>query len=378
MPWEAYCHFDKELQKLVPDKAKYAWKGNLDDDMIHTGVIFDSYVDRTFHWARRALEACGRLPYVTPWMGVIHHTFDTTYSDYNCENLFLNPTFLDSLSCCRALITLSRSLGVQIERGLKSVGRGNIPVITLTHPTESCDKNFNLRNFASNSDKRLVNIGAWLRKPYTIYEINLPPITDSVYNPLGLKKSILKGSSMGNCFEPDGMLAYIEHIAFEYASMAGLHCNETACFMSRGCHCSKLTLQTGWKGNKFVAGLVDVLERNKDSVHIIQGLDNDAYDELLSQNLVFLNLVDASAVNTAIECAVRNTPLIVNRLPALEELFGNKYPGFYDDVSQVPIMLADPAFVQKTYMYLSNMDKTQLSLRTFVTQLNGALAVVAK
>ena len=62
------------------------------------------------------------------------------------------------------------------------------------------------------------------------------------------------------------------------------------------------------------------------SVEVMEHLSDSAYDELLSENVVFLNLIDASAVNTVIECIVRNTPLIINRLPAIVEILGEDYP----------------------------------------------------
>ena len=62
------------------------------------------------------------------------------------------------------------------------------------------------------------------------------------------------------------------------------------------------------------------------SVEVMEHLSDSAYDELLSDIVVFLNLIDASAVNTVIECIVRNTPLIINRLPAIVEILGEDYP----------------------------------------------------
>ena len=52
----------------------------------------------------------------------------------------------------------------------------------------------------------------------------------------------------------------------------------------------------------------------------ITRLSDDDYDALLTRNIVFLKLVDCSAVNTVIECIERNTVIIVNRHPALEEV----------------------------------------------------------
>ena len=65
------------------------------------------------------------------------------------------------------------------------------------------------------------------------------------------------------------------------------------------------------------------------NINFIEHVDNKNYDLLLSENIVFVNLVDASAVNTIIECIVRNTPIIVNKIPAVVEMLGENYPMYY-------------------------------------------------
>lgn len=51
-------------------------------------------------------------------------------------------------------------------------------------------------------------------------------------------------------------------------------------------------------------------------------LSNEAYDRLLTENIGFVALHDASANNTVIECIARATPLLVNPLPAVVEYLG--------------------------------------------------------
>jgi hypothetical protein len=65
-------------------------------------------------------------------------------------------------------------------------------------------------------------------------------------------------------------------------------------------------------------------------VEIIEKVSNEEYDNILSKNIVFLNLIEPSAVNTIIECIIRNTPVIVNKHPAVVELLGEEYPLYYD------------------------------------------------
>lgn len=100
-------------------------------------------------------------------------------------------------------------------------------------------------------------------------------------------------------------------------------------------------------------------------------LSNEEYDKLLSENIVFLQLVDCSAVNTVIECIVRNTIIIVNRLPALEELLGLYYPGFYTTLEDAQKILGDINHLYKCYKYLSLLDKTRYRLDHFLTRIQN-------
>ena len=105
---------------------------------------------------------------------------------------------------------------------------------------------------------------------------------------------------------------------------------------------------------------------NKDVTHI-HFLENNEFDNLLSENIVFIRLEDASAVNTVIECIVRNTPIIVNRLPALEEVLGKKYPLFYNSINDVKNLLTMKN-IEKAFDYLKNLNKTELKLETFINK----------
>ena len=121
-------------------------------------------------------------------------------------------------------------------------------------------------------------------------------------------------------------------------------------------------------------------KRCKTSVAIIDNLDNNDYDKILSENIVFVNLVDAAAVNTVIECVMRSTPIIVNRHPAVVELLGSQYPLFYGDDNgkttnmfdlnkQVVSIMENPNSITDAHHYLENMDKSELCIESFVNKL---------
>lgn len=94
------------------------------------------------------------------------------------------------------------------------------------------------------------------------------------------------------------------------------------------------------------------------SVDFLDFLENDVYDNLLSKSIVFIYLNDASAVNTIIECIVRDCPIVVNRLPATIEALGDDYPLYYG----TSLTLNN---VSKAYIYLKNLDKTKFLFSTF-------------
>jgi hypothetical protein len=101
-----------------------------------------------------------------------------------------------------------------------------------------------------------------------------------------------------------------------------------------------------------------------DSVQLIQTVDNGTYDKLLANNVVFLDLIDCSAVNTIIECIVRNTPVIVNRLPGTVELLTKDYPLFYDKIADIPKLLK-PKVLKKAHEYLSKLNKERFRIESF-------------
>ena len=88
------------------------------------------------------------------------------------------------------------------------------------------------------------------------------------------------------------------------------------------------------------------------------------YDILLSNNIVFIHLIDASANNTIIECIIRNTPIIVNRLDAVVEYLGVDYPLYYNNLNELDNIITF-VNIEKAYYYLVSMDKTDLTYTYF-------------
>ena len=75
------------------------------------------------------------------------------------------------------------------------------------------------------------------------------------------------------------------------------------------------------------------------SVEVRNRVDSAAYEHTLARSVVFLNLFDAPANTTVVECLARATPLIINRLAGVEEYLGVDYPLFYDTLDEAAALL---------------------------------------
>ena len=109
------------------------------------------------------------------------------------------------------------------------------------------------------------------------------------------------------------------------------------------------------------------------SVTIKLNLDNKEYDELLSNNIILLDVFNASANNTVLECIVRNTPLLVLKHPAIVEYLGINYPLYFNNIDELNKIINSEDFfknIKKTYLYLKNMDKTIYTINYFINEFN--------
>ena len=78
------------------------------------------------------------------------------------------------------------------------------------------------------------------------------------------------------------------------------------------------------------------------------------------------------ANNAVVECIVRNTPLVVNRLPALEEYLGKDYPLFFDRIEDATGLFAVDKILTG-HTYLKGLDKRPFTDEYFRSHLTGAL-----
>ena len=321
-------------------------------------VFIDTYVDRSFHWGRDILEMLNVIPYTHDWIGFVHHTFDRTHSDYNCHTLFTVPQFLESLKTCKGLISLTRHHAVDMRRALDAAGFPNVNVHVIYHPMEFVENTFTIEKFMTNPRKKILQIGAWMRNPYAIYQL---PIHD-FQGSYTLTKAALKGRDMDQYFAPPEFLEVMQEALFKTDWQHVTPCDTTHDVITSHYCCRPGASEI----NKFCQGVYNMLEDQTGSVEVLDKVSNSEYDDLLSKNIVFLNLVDCSAVNTVIECIVRNTVLIVNRHPALEEMLGATYPGFYDNLTMAAQMFLDLNVIYTIHNYLVHLNKERYTLAYFL------------
>jgi hypothetical protein len=384
---DSIVNHDKKLQSFQNgifninfiDQVDYSKPHRFGWDYVYNGIktlhneksdlILDLYVDRTFHWNKGVNTSLGVIPYVKDWCGFIHHTFDTNFSTYNCKQLFEDEVFIESLKKCRGLFTLSEYLKKQIEDELSKKNL-SIKVQSMIHPTGTDVMMFDYSSFLSNSDRKIVHIGSWLRNVYSFYRMNLnisysyKKTAFSKKRILPVKKAILLGKDM-NC--PDK--TFTEDLSNFLRSKG---CND-------GAQCNVSGNVSGNSCGNWYKEFSDDITKMIGRIEVINTLSDSDYDKLLSQNIVFVNLVDASAVNTLVECIARNTPIIINNHSAIVEILGSGYPLYFSDSytdlnsleTELNKLLGGTDIYKNASIYISKLTtvKKQISIDSFVKDL---------
>jgi hypothetical protein len=328
-------------------------------------IIIDTFVDKTFHWNHEFYKNKGIIPYKRTWVGIIHHTFSNYGNMYNCKELFKNQNFIESLQHCKGLIVLSEYLKTQIENTIRDNPTIDFTgqIWCLVHPTEfiSPESLFTFSKFLNNQDKKVVHVGCWLRDMFSIYQLPIDPEAK-------IRKCILKGKNMDNYFFNDSLDVLFD----DQSPIKNDEPNHICRSVNYICRSINDICRYSFN-NKFIQGLHDYIYTAIDSVEIIEELSNQDYDDLLSQNIVYIKLIDASAVNTILECIVRNTPVLVNKIPAVIEMLGEDYPFYYTNNIEAIRKVTDYNLINETWEYLSSSSfiqdiKQKLDIDYFITQ----------
>ncbi len=104
--------------------------------------------------------------------------------------------------------------------------------------------------------------------------------------------------------------------------------------------------------------------------HVSDKLTDYELDEILSKNLIFVNLYDSSANNAIINAIQRKCPILLNRLPACEEYLGCEYPLFYENLDDINNLLSLER-IEQAHEYLKNLDTSKFSLHNTIRNINN-------
>ncbi|MDP1620946.1 MAG: hypothetical protein Q8M08_01270 [Bacteroidales bacterium] len=264
-------------------------------DLHHPGgILVDAFIDRTF-----AADAIRKASYSKPWIGFIHvppHVPAWLNSVQTNEAIFSSAEWNQSLPFCRGLFTLSEYHKKYLE------AKFDFPVENLVHPTAIPDLTWSADRFLSNGDKKIIQSGWWLRRVTSIYVLNVK----------GYRKVVL--------MKPEANAE--QHLNLELEHL-------------------KRREQVG--------------KREIGSVEQTGFLSDRKFDQLLSQNIVFLDLFDASANNTVIECIVRNTPLLVNPIEPVIEYLGAGYPLYFNSLDEAGRKAEDLDLICEAHRYLTEL-----------------------
>ena len=227
-----------------------------------------------------------------PWVGFVHQVPHSNYPWYpDLERMLEHEAFIRSLKQCHGLFVISTRVKDYLAERL------SVPVAKVTYPlTPFPDElKFSREKFERESTKRVLFVGEFMRNFQAFFDLKVPE---------RYKKILLRSSDV---------------------------------------HLDKLY------NNK----REQILLRINNSVTIRQRASDDEYDELLSTSVVFLNLFDAAANTTVLECLGRHTPLVINRLPGVEEYLGREYPLYYSTLNEACMLLDNHEKLMEASHYLA-------------------------
>ncbi|MCF8055235.1 MAG: hypothetical protein K9K37_01175 [Desulfocapsa sp.] len=261
----------------------------------YNGIYLDTFIERTFVWQPEKIE-----PTLKPWIGFIHippNMPEWFHSVQTNDAIFASDVWQKSYPFCKGLFTLSAYHKKNLETKL------DIPINSLLHPTALPPVTWQWELFEKNPERKIVQVGWWLRKLHAIFEL-----PESEY-----KKIFLNVGS-----DP-----YFNKIFAKERSMRK-------------------------EQGLFTDSMYETAEK-------VNYLPDELYDQLLSENIMFADLYDSSANNLVIECIVRGTPLLINPIEPIIEYLGKDYPFYFTSYEEAVHKANDLDLVRRTHEYLKNL-----------------------
>lgn len=295
------------------------------------GILFDGFIENNFAWKhwkdeisppivleKMRLEGTyehlatssekGITPYKEPWVGFVHNPPNMPkwfHYKESPQTIFKKKIWQESLERCIGLFCLSDYLAQWLR---KQSGK---PVSNLIHPAEIPKQQFDFDKFKENENKKIIQIGWWLRKLNAIYRMPISKNNRLAYEKIRLVPRFF-----------DDADNYLK----------GLMQKEKDIYK------------------------IKTIDKYFSNTRDVQHLPNDLYDEMLSKNIVFVDLYDTSGNNVIVECIARATPILVNPLPAVMEYLGEDYPYYFDSYEEAAGKALDIDLIKYTHFYLKNCD----------------------
>jgi hypothetical protein len=312
------------------------------------GIICDMHVNRTFSCLRSYMLHKGLIPYTGPWCGFIHDI---------PNKIFDIPEFKQSLHMCVGLFTLSESLSEHIRQKVGS----NINVITFSCPVSDPIQSFCYRGFIQNETKRLVTLST--ENPIAISNLSTSfKKTILVKNPQDLPPDNFTVSHMSahennqTPLESQTLPQYILML-IEWMGIRKYSYNDDVLYIEKSHRVSEI--------NRKISDITSMMEYTS----------LEYYNDIMSRNIVFLDLVNGAPINTIIECIVRRTPVLVNKIPVTIALLGEKYPLYYESYFQIDMFLTDEK-IYDAHQYLKNIDSSKFQITSFINHMAENIAIL--
>lgn len=247
----------------------------------------------------------------SPWIGIWHnpHNMPLWFDYCNSPQMIMKKDiYIKNINTCKGIIVLSNYLASWMRKNIPS----HVPISILYHPTDNCDIKFSFDKFIMNERKCIIQIGYWLRNMCAIGKLKT-----NTYKKIWL-----------------------------YGTQHAMDCidRENKIHKTKKIKCASMT---------------DVS---------LMRVNDDEYDKMLSENIVFLYLYDSSANNAIIECIARNTPILINKHPAIVEYLGEDYPFYYSCIDDAEKKMHDFNLIKITYEFMKNntQSHSKISYERFI------------
>lgn len=114
--------------------------------------------------------------------------------------------------------------------------------------------------------------------------------------------------------------------------------------------------------------------QNIENITIINHMNNDNYDKIFHDNIIFLDTYDTVCNNVVLECIANHTPLLVNYNVSTVEYLGEDYPFYCTNAYDATHKLNDFKLIKMTHNYLKELCETGIyKYNVFNMKLNNII-----